>query len=134
MSQLSQTYRDHLDDLKVQALVDAAKQLPETSLADLVTLAQHQKIADRVRVGHFVDAAPRYEVQATTRTPADRDALDEAIYQAIANEGAWISAENFRRAHFPSVTPLQFRKAVNRLTKAKKLKTMGQARGKRYIA
>lgn len=134
-------------------LVDTARANPHLTLVEVIRLAKAFGVGLKsVRVGDFMNGSaaarpngareplghqiPKWKIVAaySTRTPAERRALDDAIQKQIAAADGWVRAEAMRQKHFRSVSPLQFRKACNRLIKSRRIKTQGQARGKEYRA
>lgn len=135
---------DTLRQAQTRALIEVARKRPETTLTELVSVAKQMKvdlrsvcIGDLIGVGTKSAAAPNGATTNgawSTRTPADRAALDKAVCKMIDDAGAWVRAEEFRVKFFPGLSPLQFRKSCKRLIRDKRIAVRGQARGTEYKA
>ena len=74
-------------------------------------------------------AAPAAEVD--TRTPAGRQAFDEAVFKAVQSIGSPAGAGDIQK--LTGGTNMQVRTACNRLIEAGRLSWSGKARGTRYF-
>jgi hypothetical protein len=76
------------------------------------------------------NGAPRGGGGVNTRTPAGREAFDEAVLQAIRGAGGEVQAADL--AAIVGGNALQRRTALQRLVKRRKLRRAGQARATSY--
>jgi len=76
---------------------------------------------------------PAAVAAANTRTAKGRESYDKAVYEALkTSKPDWEDSTSVRKV--AGGTELQFRKSIGRLLTAKKAKSKGKARAKRYQA
>ena len=122
-------------DIKLTELASLAKgrcrSLAEgVSLADLLEYARASREPSSSWDGQ-VSAGGQAQV-VSTRTAKDRRRFDAAVLQVVKTHKDACSATDVRRAL--GGTPLQVRRALNRLIEREALTYEGQARGTRYRA
>lgn len=74
---------------------------------------------------------PAVRTEVNTRTPAGRQAFDEAVFTAVQSIGSPAGAGDIQQ--LTGGTNMQVRSACNRLIEAGRLSWSGQARGTRYF-
>ena len=136
-----------VENAERNVLIDLIRSRPEMSLADIGRLSKGRfsGLMSSVTVRDLLDGAARGRggrgrsasraVSAgavDTRTPSARKRYDDAVHRAVKNSTAPISAQQVRT--IVGGTPLQARKALNRLIEAGRLTFQGKARATKYSA
>lgn len=143
--QLNEEYKNMVAAASKAAFITAVRRNHNASLAEVAEMAEAEGLGDltvgevffRDRIGFDVKAlgAPKsagFGVDAdevSTRRPAERAGYDQNLLDALSAK-LWMSAQDLRKA--AGGTPLQARKALNRLVETRKIKTQGQARATKY--
>jgi hypothetical protein len=116
---------EHVRNMRLGDLIGAPSAAPRTNGATRRRFAQRKSIA----VAKTAGTKPSHG-KVNTRTAAGRGAK---VLGAIVNaKGAPVSASDVRK--IVGGDPLQFRASADRLVRAKKIKSEGNARGTRYCA
>lgn len=127
-------------------MIEMIRSHPDMSLAEIAKLTKGRfsgllssvTVADLIRgsVGGKGGAKPGRARAAAgavdTRTPAARKRYDDAVYKAVKASSSPISAQDVRTQ--VGGTPLQARKALNRLIEGGRLTFQGKARATKYSA
>jgi len=146
--QLSQEYKNMMGAAAKVAFITAVRRNHDASLAEVVEMAEAEGLGHLTvgevffekKVEFGVKALPaargarksRHSVDASevdTRRPADRASYDRSLLDAMF-EKKWMSAQDLRKV--AGGTPLQARKALNRLIEGGKIKFKGKARATKY--
>lgn len=137
-----------VENAERNVLIDLIRSRPEMSLADIGRLSKGRfsGLMSSVTVRDLIDGAvgkgrgnrARSTSRAVsagavdTRTPSARKRYDDAVHRAVKNSASPISAQQVRT--IVGGTPLQARKALNRLIEAGRLTFQGKARATKYSA
>lgn len=130
-------------------MIDMIRSHPDMSLAEIAKLTKGRfsgllssvTVADLIRGsvggrGAAAKGAARPRAlgggAVDTRTPAARKRYDDSVYRAVKASSSPISAQDVRAQ--VGGTPLQARKALNRLIEAGRLSFQGKARATKYSA
>jgi hypothetical protein len=128
-------------------MIDMIRSHPEMSLAEIAKLTKGRfsgllssvTIADLIRGsvdGRGGKSATKSRTlgggAVDTRTPAARRRYDDSVYRVVKASASPISAQDVRTQ--VGGTPLQARKALNRLIEAGRLTFQGKARATKYSA
>lgn len=151
--QLSQEYKDMMGAAAKMAFITAVRRNGEATLADVAAMAEAEGLG-HLTVGEAffeeVDfgsakalppAKPSKSSKASkkadpetgaadTRTAAARAEYEKKLVQALKSERRWVSAQELRTA--VGGTPLQARKALNRLIEQGLVRFRGKARATKY--
>ena len=123
-----------------KAFIDVVSQKPETTIQDLYVLGEKYDLMD-VTLGELMGKprAPQKKRRikkqpdgaVPVRTKAERDAYDGRVFEIVRDaNGSYVSAQQVRDRI--GGTPLQVRKALNRLIDSGRIEFTGRARATRY--
>lgn len=146
--QLSQEYKNMMGAAAKMAFITAVRRNNEATLSEVAAMAEAEGLG-HLTVGETffeeVDfgsnkALPAAKstkkskqaksVAADTRTPAARAEYDKSLLDSMKARGRWVSAQELRKN--VGGTPLQARKALNRLIEQGVVKFKGKARATKY--
>lgn len=150
--QLSQEYKNMMGAAAKMAFITAVRRNHEASLADVAAMAEAEGLGSLTVAETFFDevdfgtvkALPASSAsknrkakskdvdapEANTRTPAARAEYEKQLFDTLKGERRWVSAQELRTQ--VGGTPLQARKALNRLIERGLIKFRGKARATKY--
>ena len=143
--QLNEEYKNMMGAASKVAFIAAVRRSLEASLAEVAEMAEAEGLG-HLTVGEVffgkkitfgVKALPpaRQKGQVvdadgvSTKRPIDRTDYDQNLLDALSAK-RWMSAQDLRKV--AGGTPLQARKALNRLIETEKIKFKGKARATKY--
>jgi hypothetical protein len=136
-----------VENAERDVMIDMIRSHPDMSLAEIAKLTKGRfsgllssvTVADLIRGsvggrGGAKASRPRALAGGAvdTRTPAARKRYDDSVYKAVKASSSPISAQDVRSQ--VGGTPLQARKALNRLIEGGRLTFSGKARATKYSA
>lgn len=140
---IQQEMQKALDHAHRRVLVETIRGNANMTLSDLARLARGKlrDVLGNVTVGELMGGAASPPSKGSprsngtprgvdTRTPAARKRYDNNILEALQAAGDWRNAQQLRG--LAGGTPLQARKALNRLIEAGKIEFSGKARATSY--
>lgn len=143
MANFEREFSDAVEGMERSVLIELIRSRPEMSLAAVAKLSKGRfaGLFSSVTVGELIAGTAhkgkgkgarvkRGGAAVDTRTPVARKRYDQTVLDAVANAAAPISAQQVRAQ--VGGTPLQARKALNRLIEAGRLSFQGKARATRY--
>ena len=132
---------ESISQFQRKAFVNVVSQKPDTSIQDLYVLGEKYGLLDMTLGDLTGQAPPSKKGRAGKKakgngvdvsTKVKRHAYDEAVLGVVKGQnGTYISAQKIRESAGGS--PLQVRKALNRLIEDQKVSFSGQARAMRYF-
>lgn len=143
--QLNQEYKNMMGAASKVAFIAVVRSNHDVSLLEAAKMAESEGLG-HLTVGEvFFDKAVGFGAakalpatrksnavdadEVSTRTPTEREDYDRSLLDALTGK-KWISAASLRAA--AGGTPLQARKALNRLIDSGKVKFKGKARATKY--
>ncbi len=148
MANLEKEFSAAVESAERNVMIDLIRSRPQMSLADIARLTKGRfsgllstvTVADLLRGsvggrggnGRSVAAGKRSAGAVDTRTPGARKRYDDSVYRAVKGSSSPISAQDVRTQ--VGGTPLQARKALNRLIESGRLSFQGKARATKYSA
>lgn len=151
--QLSEEYKNMMGAASKMAFITAVRRNHAATLDDIAEMSKSEKLGsltvgevfyDEVDFGVQAQALPASSSEpgkrkrkkqsvasgaADTRSAANRASYDEELLDAVSSK-RWMSAQDLRKV--AGGTPLQARKALNRLIEGEKIKFRGKARATKY--
>lgn len=148
--QLDQEFKNMMGAAAKIAFITAVRRNGEATLADVAIMAEAEGLGhltigetffDKVDFGSSTKALPAASSKKTklkvvktegadTRTPSARAEYEKSLLEALKGQGRWTSAQELRTRI--GGTPLQARKALNRLIEQDLVKFKGKARATKY--
>ncbi len=140
MKQLEDQFTKSIEHFRKQAFIDVISKKPETTIKDLYMLGEKHGLSD-LCIGELLGQPIRIKKKKSkkqkgavdVRSAAARKSYDEAVLEFLkTGDGEFLSAVDVRSKI--GGTPLQVRKALNRLIGNGKVTYKGKARATRYAA
>lgn len=148
--QLNQEYKNMMSAAAKMAFITAVRRNENATLAEVAAMAQNEGLGDltvgetfieKVDFGSAPKSLPAAKVKKAkspkkdapsvdTRTSAARAKYDGQLRETLKARGRWTSAQELRQ--IVGGTPLQARKALNRLIEQGTIKYRGKARATKY--
>jgi hypothetical protein len=144
VSTFEQEFNAAVQSAERGVLLDLIRSRPDMSLADLVKLTKGRfaGLLSSVSIGDLLRGGGGVAVRSSsaavragavdTRTPSARKRYDDAVLRVVKASSQPMSAQEVRVK--VGGTPLQARKALNRLIEQGRLGFEGKARATRYFA
>lgn len=143
--QLNEEYKNMMGAASRVAFIAAVRRNLKASLAEVAEMAESEGLSHLTvgevffekEVGFGTKALPSAKRKGqgvdaggiSTKRPVDRTGYDQNLLDALSSK-KWMSAQDLRKV--AGGTPLQARKALNRLIETEKIKYKGKARATKY--
>lgn len=146
--QLSQEYKNMMEAAAKMAFITAVRRNGGATLTEVAKMAEAEGLGHLTVAETFFDEVDFGSVKALppsksskgvkkmqaeaadTRTPAARAEYEKRVIESMKAQGRWTSAQDIRTK--AGGTPLQARKALNRLIEQGMIKFRGKARATQY--